>query len=185
MSKVIYNTASSLNGYIADENNSLNWLFEIDSPEMPDHNKFLENIGVLISGSTTYEWVLENEDLLQHPEKWPQFYGKKPYYVFTSRELLVPDGADVRFVNGSVQDHFQEIQTNSNNNDIWIVGGGDLAGQFFDAGLLDEIQISFTPASLEHGAPLLPRKISSKNLSLQSVNRYGEFAHLIYSVNNK
>ena len=42
---------------------------------------------------------------------------------------------------------------------VWIVGGGDLAGQFADAGLLDEVIVSIAPVTLGGGAPLLPRRI--------------------------
>lgn len=180
--KVIYNTATTLTGYITDENNSLNWLFEVDSTVLPDHNAFLENIGVLVSGSTTYEWVLNEENLMNNPDKWPEYYGKRPMFVFTSRELQIPQGADVQLISGDPKDYFKEISEAANGKDIWLIGGGDLAGQFFDAGLLDEIHLSMAPVTLKGGAPVLPRSISSKSLSLRSVEKYGQFAHLIYDV---
>ncbi|WP_227530293.1 dihydrofolate reductase family protein [Microbacterium tenebrionis] len=43
--------------------------------------------------------------------------------------------------------------------DIWIVGGGDLAGQFVDAGLLDEVWLQYAPVTLGSGAPVLPRSL--------------------------
>ncbi len=43
--------------------------------------------------------------------------------------------------------------------DIWIVGGGDLAGQFADAGLLDEVWLQYAPVTLGSGAPVLPRAL--------------------------
>jgi dihydrofolate reductase len=55
---------------------------------------------------------------------------------------------------------------------VWIVGGGDLAGQFADAGLLDEVLVSFAPVTLGEGAPLLPRRIE---LRLEEVGRNGDF----------
>jgi len=67
---------------------------------------------------------------------------------------------------------------------IWIVGGGDLAGQFYDAGLLDELIIQVGSTTLGTGKPLFPRKVLSPNLQLTSVHRMGkEMVELRYDVN--
>lgn len=180
--RVIYNTATSVSGYIADERNSLAWLFAVDATERPDHDAFLAGITVLVSGSTTYEWVLREEDLLAHPEKWPAYYGDRPQYVFTTRDLPVPAGADVRFVRGPVTDALPAIRAAAADGDVWLVGGGDLAGQFLDAGALDEVQLSVAPAALTGGAPVLPRTVGPDRLRLRDVERFGQFAHLTYDV---
>ena len=62
---------------------------------------------------------------------------------------------------------------------VWIVGGGDLVGQFADAGLLDEVIVYIAPVTLGAGAPLLPRRIE---LQLEEVARNGDFACARYSV---
>ena len=62
---------------------------------------------------------------------------------------------------------------------VWIVGGGDLAGQFADAGLLDEVLVSIAPVTLGAGAPLLPRRIE---LRLDDVGRNGDFVSARFSV---
>ncbi|GAB3266935.1 dihydrofolate reductase family protein [Arthrobacter pigmenti] len=182
MPKVVFNTATTLNGYLADENNSLSWLFAVEDPPNELIEQFMESAGVLVEGSTTYQWVLEHEQLMEHPEKWKESFGDKPTYVFTSRELDKPDGTDVRFVDGKPADLFGEIVKAAGEKDIWLVGGGDLVGQFFDAGLLDEIQTSIAPVTLDGGAPLLPRRIEFNSLKLRSAEKMGQFAHLIFDV---
>jgi dihydrofolate reductase len=62
---------------------------------------------------------------------------------------------------------------------VWIVGGGDLVGQFADAGLLDEVIVSIAPVTIGGGAPLLPRRIE---LRLAEVGRNGDFVAAKYSV---
>jgi hypothetical protein len=109
--KVIYNTATSFTGYIADLADSLSWLFEVPLDGAPDHAEFMQGVGVLVSGSTTYEWVLREENLLREPAKWKVFYGDRPTFVFTTRSLPRPEGADVRFASGKVTDHFPAIST--------------------------------------------------------------------------
>jgi dihydrofolate reductase len=182
MARVIYNTASTLNGFLADESDSLDWLFEVESPDGAHHERFMDGIGVFVEGSTTYEWVLRQEHLLEQPHKWAGFYGNRPTFVFTSRDLLVPDGADVRFVAGPVAHALPAIIEAAGDRDVWVVGGGELAGQFLDAGALDEIQVSLAPATLTGGALLLPRAVGARTLSLQSVEQRGQFAHLSYDV---
>lgn len=180
--KVIYNTATSFTGFIADPANSLSWLFEVPHDGAPDHGEFMRDVGVLVSGSTTYEWVLREENLLREPAKWKVFYGDRPMFVFTTRSLTRPEGADVRFASGKVTDHFPAITAAAGERAIWVVGGGDLAGQFHDAGLLDEIRLTVAPVALDGGAPLLPRTIRAQHLTLTGARQAGAFAELVYAV---
>ncbi|WP_166996808.1 dihydrofolate reductase family protein [Paramicrobacterium fandaimingii] len=185
MTRIVYNTATSLNGFIADEQNSLDWLFAVESGEAPDHGAFMREVGVIVEGATTYEWVLSSTKLMEHPEKWTSFFGDHPTYVFTSRDLPIPEGADVRLVDGDVGDHLDDIVRAASGLDVWLVGGGELVGQFYDIGALDEIQVSIAPSALAGGAPLFPRATEPGDLELTEVKRYGGFAHLCYSVQSE
>jgi len=62
---------------------------------------------------------------------------------------------------------------------VWIVGGGDLAGQFADAGLLDQVIVYVAPVTLGSGAPLLPRRVE---LRLEETARNGDFVTARYAV---
>ncbi|GHG50587.1 hypothetical protein GCM10011331_13350 [Flavimobilis marinus] len=182
MGRIVFDTATSINGWIADEDNSLAWLFAVDGGDHPDEGLFPSGASVLVEGSTTYEWILAEQDLLANPEKWHDFHGDKPTFVFTTRDLPVPDGADVRFVSGSVADALPAIREAAGDGDIWVVGGGDLAGQFLDAGALDEIALSVAPVALTGGATLFPRRVESDRLRLVSATAVGQFARLVYAV---
>ncbi|WP_271982957.1 dihydrofolate reductase family protein [Pseudoclavibacter terrae] len=182
MTNVIYNTATTLSGFIADDDNSLDWLFVVEQPEDNSFGPFLEGVGALVMGSTTYEWVYTHEGLDEHPEKWRDSYAERPAFVFTTRELAVPDGLDIRLVQGAVSDHFGEIAEAAGDGDVWVVGGGDLAGQFYEAGQLDEIRLSIAPVALESGAPVLPRRIEADALHLKSAHVEGQFVHAHYEV---
>jgi dihydrofolate reductase len=193
MAKTVYNTATSIDGYIADPENSLEWLFTVPGghPEqseeeggdaetpLDEFGEFLAGVGAICMGSTTYEWILEHEGLLEHPEKWSY---EAPSWVFTSRDLPALPGKDIRFVSGDVAKVHAEMVEVAGDKDRWIVGGGDLVGQFFDAGLLDEIRASVAPVFLGNGAPLLPRRILSHHLELTEARSAGQFACLTYRV---
>jgi dihydrofolate reductase len=182
MTRVIYDAATSLNGYIADEDHSLEWLFAVPDGTAPAEGLYPENATVIVEGSTTYEWVLDHERLVERPERWQEFFGDKPTFVFTTRELPVPAGADVRFVSGDVRDHVDAMRAVAGDGDIWLMGGGELAGQFLDAGLLDRIALSVAPAALTGGAPLLPRTVGADRLTLVAAAQIGQFARLVFDV---
>ncbi|TGO04634.1 dihydrofolate reductase family protein [Serinibacter arcticus] len=182
MGRIVFDTATSLNGFIADEEGSLAWLFAVDGGEAPDDGLYPATATVLVEGSSTYEWLLRENDVLAHPQKWQEFHGDKPTFVFTTRELPVPEGADVRFVSGPVTDAIDAIRTAAGEGDVWVMGGGDLAGQFLDAGLLDVVAISVAPVALTGGAPLLPRRVEADRLRLVGAEAVGQFARLVYEV---
>lgn len=185
MGKVVFDAATSLNGWIADEQGSLDWLFAVPGGDAPDEGLFPSGAAVLVEGSTTYEWVLAHEHLLAHPERWQALYGDKPTFVFSSRTLPVPEGADVRFLARPVVEALPAIRAAAGDGDIWVVGGGDLAGQFLDAGALDEIALSVAPVALTGGAPLLPRRVGAERLTLVSASAVGQFARLVYAVTGR
>lgn len=180
--RFVYYTASTLNGFLADPDDSLAWLFAVDSAE-PDVSDLLDPVTVMVMGSTTYNWVLAETDLLAHPERWSEsFLGKDRVLVFSSRDLPVPEGADVRVLSGPVRDHLPAIEEAAGGGDVWVVGGGDLAGQFLDAGRLDTIVVAVAPATLVSGKPLLPRNVLPERLELESADPVGQFAMLRYRV---
>jgi dihydrofolate reductase len=183
--KTQYYTATTLDGYIADENHSLDWLFEVDrEPEGGEHSfgAFFGQVGAMAMGATTYEWVLDHDNLLEEPDKWSGYYGDTPCWVFTHRELPPIAGADIRFVQGGVGPVHGEMTEGASGKNIWLVGGGDLVGQFADEGLLDEILAGVAPVTLGRGAPLLPRRLTSKQLELVDVGRDKQFARLTYRI---
>jgi dihydrofolate reductase len=172
----IYFTASSVDGFIADQENSLSWLLsrDVDATGPMGYQGFVDSaVGALVMGSTTYEWILANHDGAD--VRWPY---ELPTWVFSSRQLE-PARGDVRFVSGPVAPVHDEMARAAGERGVWVVGGGDLAGQFADAGLLDELWVQYAPVSLGAGAPLLPRRIE---LELQEVVRNRDFACARYSV---
>ncbi|MDQ6523578.1 dihydrofolate reductase family protein [Nocardioides sp. LHD-245] len=172
----VYYTATTLDGFLADPDDSLAWLLRQDLDEAGPQNygAFIESIGALVMGSTTYEWVLAH--LAETGEAW---YYAQPTWVMTSRELPAPDGADVRFAKGAVTGVYDDLRAAAGERDVWVVGGGDLAGQFADAGLLDDVIVSIAPVVLGAGRPLLPRRL---DLRLEETARNGAFVTARYRV---
>ncbi len=184
MTRTIFHTATTLDGYLATTDDTLDWLFAVPGSDEAEaaFGGFLSGVGALVMGSATYEWLLRHERLLDEPEKWAGFYGTRPTFVFSSRSLPPVPGADIRLVSGGVQAQWESIRDAAADGDVWIVGGGDLAGQFIDAGVLDEIRLSVAPVTLGSGKPLLPRVLGADRLTLVDAKRAGQFVELVYAV---
>jgi dihydrofolate reductase len=171
-----YYAASSLDGFIATEDDSLAWLFPLGDINQTGYPAFIAEVGALAMGASTYEWMLRNMRTA-----WPY---TQPTWVFTHRTLPAVPGATLHFVQGDVRPvHGAMRAAVGEHKNLWVVGGGDLAGQFHDAGLLDELIVQVGSVTLARGKPLLPRRITSPPLRLTSVRALGEgFAELRYRV---
>lgn len=174
-----YYTAASIDGFVADANNSLDWL--VDRPPSTEHDDgfatFFAGVGAMAMGATTYEWVLRHEQ----PEKWHEYYGDVPCWVFTHRELPPIAGADLTFTSADVREVHAEMARRAGDKNIWMVGGGNLAGQWAAAGLIDQLVVGIVPVTLGAGAPLLPWR-SPGDLRLLSAERHGDFVQLSYDL---
>ena len=180
VSRTKYYTATSLDGFIADPNHSLDWLFTRERDERGPMNyaDFIADVGAVAMGSTTYDWILDHEFANKDPSEWNWPYDI-PSWVFTHRQLRVVPNAPIAFTSAEVAAVHGEMVDAAGDRNLWIVGGGDLAGQFADAGLLDEMIVSIAPVTLGAGAPLLPRRLE---LRVEEVARNGDFACARYSV---
>ncbi len=172
MTKTIYFTATTLDGFIATEDDSLDWLLSrrSDGGGPAGYARFIADVGALAMGATTYSWILDHEE-----GRWGY---EQPAWVFTHRELPRVDG-DVRFTSADVAEVHAEMAEAAGRKNIWLVGGGDLVGQFADRGLVDQLMVSIAPVTIGAGAPLLPRHVE---LRLTELAINGEFACAWYDV---
>ena len=182
-----YYTASSLDGFIATPDDSLEWLFPLGDINETGYPQFIAQVGALAMGATTYEWMLRHVIKLGTAGGTPWPYAQ-PCWVFSHRALPAVPGADIRFVQGDVRPVHAQMRgaaqgSSHGGTNLWLVGGGDLVGQFHDAGLLDDIIVQVGSVTLGAGKPLLPRRITSPPLKLTSARTCGPgFAELRYEV---
>lgn len=178
MTRTQYYVAASLDGYIADPAGSLDWLFAFnDVPGLlTDHyESFLAGVGAVAMGAGTYEFMLG-----QGLEQWP--YPGRRTWVFTHRDLPLVPGADLELTQDDVGAVHARMVEAAGGRNVWVVGGGDLAAQLADRGLLDEIWLGVAPVVLGGGVPVLPARLGG-TLTLTDVTRFeGSFLELRYTV---
>lgn len=172
--KTVYNTATSLDGYIATDDHSLEWLFAAEGDAaLEEHAEFMKGVGAMVMGASTYEWTL------RHESSWPY---DLPTWVLTHRELPQA-GGDVRLAaadsDQELRDLHREIARAAGGRDVWLVGGGGIAADLARLGLLDEVVVSIAPVTLGSGKPLLAGRA---DLRVQDVHRSGDFACIRYAV---
>lgn len=173
-----YYTACTLDGFIATVDDSLDWLFPLGDINDTSYPRFIEQVGALAMGRSTYEWMLRH--VVDAGAAWPY---TQPTWVFTHAQLPGVPGADIRFASGDVREVHRQMVEAADGRNVWLVGGGELVGQFHDAGLLDDIFAQVGSVTLGEGKPLLPRRIVKPGLKLVSVRQVGEgFAELHYEV---
>jgi len=167
MSRVLYYAAATLDGYIADPDDGIDWLTGYQGTYGGDdaeamkgsYDEFYEGVGAVVMGSTTYEWVLD------HLDQWP--YEGKPAWVLSSRDLRQPEGGgEVNVADASVAELYDEMTGAAGDRDLWVIGGGNVASQFADEGLLDEVLVTVVPVVLGGGKPLFDRPVPGGAMQL-------------------
>lgn len=162
----IYFTASTLDGFVVDETDSLDWLLtRTFDPNGPfGYEAFVADIGALVMGSATYEWIVKNQS--------GEWMYSQPSWVLTSRTGVVLPEHPVRTFDGDVTALHAELVAAAGDKDVWVVGGGRTAAQFVEARLVDELVVTYAPCTLGAGARLLPVR---SEWELAEVDRNGEF----------
>jgi dihydrofolate reductase len=171
-SRTQYYAAMSLDGFIAESDDTLAWLMKYDGsfdgegaePMKGSYDRFYDGVGALVMGSATYQFILDH--MAAGGGEWA--YKGKPTWVLTSRSLPMPEGedVDVRLAEAAVPELFDEMIAAAGERDLWVVGGGNVASQFADAGLLEDLLVTVVPVVLGEGKPLFDKRLPGGAMQL-------------------
>jgi len=143
MSDLIYMFAMSLDGFIAREDGSFDWLENFPADADFDFPAFEDSVTGIVMGRGSYEAARRHE-------QWP--YARWPTLVATRRPVAdLP--ANTESFAGSADAMLERLRGMGAGGRIWMFGGGDLARQFMEAGLLDTIEVGIIPVVLGSGIP--------------------------------
>lgn len=149
MSRVRVYLGCSLDGCIAGPDHDITFLNEVEpepgAPEALGFVEFMDDIGALLMGRRTYQVPLDHD-------AW--FYGDRPVLVATHGELpAAPQGGHAYAVQGPIEDLVEQAKQAAGGKDVYL-DGGDVVRQGLDAGLVDELCLTFLPVVLGRGIRL-------------------------------
>lgn len=156
---------TTIDGYIARENDSLDWFFALLEPKKTDHGyaKFFSGIDTVILGRRTYE-----EDLKYNAE-WAS--SKCKVYLLTTNENYTPQTDNTEVIRQLDKKTVDKIRAQSQK-DIWLIGGGEIISEFINLGAIDEMIICIHPIILGSGIKLFPNNPKETRFDLVKVEHF-------------
>jgi dihydrofolate reductase len=147
MTKIQLFIATTIDGFIARENGSLDWLFELPTHTDHGYNNFIKGIDTVVLGRKTYD------DLLGLGVEWP--YGNCESYVVTKDSNFRVSTINTFVLNNLNKATMEGVRRKSSAN-VWVVGGGEVITQFLNCDEIDEMILSIIPVMLGKGIRLFP-----------------------------
>lgn len=168
MRKIVFYGAISLDGFLADEQDNLQWLFDTDLAGVSTYEAFEKNIDTVVMGRVTYE---ETTKML---EEEPFYLGKEKIIFSRTKNEKIEEGY---FTSENPVNVLQELQK-KNGKDIWIVGGGGLLSELIETDLIDEYWIQIAPVLLGKGKRLFEEGNYRQRLEFVETTQMGELTEL-------
>ncbi|MCI2773987.1 dihydrofolate reductase family protein [Staphylococcus petrasii] len=162
---------ASVDGYIADQRESVQFLEEVEGQGDNGYAQFYESVDVVIMGGKTFRWLLDN-DVKENP------YKDKRVIVISSQQL--PIDWDIEFYSGDLNQLFEQFK---NDEKVWIVGGGNLISELINLHILTTLQLTIAPTILSGRVSLFNDINEKVDLRLRNVNQYNQFVELEYLIN--
>lgn len=169
-SRTQYFAATSIDGFLADDEHGIDWLLQFDFAEFRErYDAFLTHTGAILMGARSYEFLLSQGDAA-----WT--YGDLPCFVLSHQTFDVPHGADVQFVRGDVRVVHADAVAAAGGKNLWLLGGGDVAAQLSRLRLIDDLILTVVPVLLGRGKRLHPDVAVTAPLHLVDVHRFASGA---------
>lgn len=163
MPKTILYIASSLDGFIAGKNDDLSWLDPYQDVDY-EYEAFFSQIGAIIEGRKTYDIEIKNNGEHAHPV---------PLFVLSRHPpVQAPARRDVIFTHDEIARVLASAQKTAGMKDVWLVGGANVAQQFVNRGLVDEVLLTLVPVFLGEGIRLFENMLARKDFSFQEVKQF-------------
>ncbi|MEK4425510.1 dihydrofolate reductase family protein [Solibacillus sp. FSL K6-1523] len=170
--KLMLFIATSLDGYIATKNDTLEWLFKVEGEGDNGYSAFYDTVDTVLMGKRTYDWIKENMS-----DGFP--YLDKQCYVFS--RSAQGENEEVTFIQDDILNFTNKLKEQDGKN-IWLVGGGELLHSFIKEKVVDEFIITVAPTIIGNGIPLFKEHEFNLELSLKGIQQFNQFVELHYEV---
>lgn len=157
----------TLDGYLADKNNEIDWLHELGTVEETTYSQFYNQMDILVMGRKTFDEINEMDNL-------EAFYGATKNYVFTHQNMV--KSALFEFMTGDIVDFILSLPSEKN---VWIVGGNSLIAPLLNNHLIDKMYLQVAPVLLGEGVSLFTQKEGKQVFQLLETHQYGQFTEMV------
>lgn len=171
MAEICAYLGASVDGYIANQSESVQFLEEVEGQGDNGYAQFYASVDVVIMGGKTFRWLLDN-DVIENP------YKDKRVIVISSQQISID--WDIEFYNGDLNQLFEQFKPEEK---VWIVGGGNLISKLINLNLLTSLQLTIAPTILSGGVSLFNEIDNKVDLKLRNVTQYNQFVELDYMIN--
>lgn len=161
----------TLDGYLADKNHGLSWLYETGTTEDTGYEDFYRRMDVTVMGRRTFEEIAKLEDAAA-------VYPTTENYVFTHAGRLSCKG----FI--PVSEDIPGFVARFKEKNVWVVGGNTVLAPLLERDMVDHLIVQIAPVLLGEGIPLFTQKEGLRRFRLDEVRQYGQFAELVFGKNN-
>lgn len=177
MGLVSYYLATSIDGFLARENGSVDWLepyhFKLDTPY--NYEPFYKTVSTVIMGRKTWEVAKSFEER--------PYYDRKTFVL--SKQIESNQMPDYTNLLRTIDLNFINKLKNETNGRIWIVGGSQLASRLLELNLVDEVVQTIIPVMLGKGIPWLLPNVGTSVWTLDEVFKCERsVVQLVYKRNN-
>lgn len=162
--------AVSVDGLIADKDESVQFLEEVKGEGDNGYSDFYNSVDVVVMGGRTFRWLIDN-GVEENP-----YQGKK---VVVISSIVTDIDWDIEFYSGDLDELFNRF---NNNEKIWIVGGGKLISTLINLKIITSLKLTIAPALLTHGVELFNSIDEKVKLHLRDVTQYNQFVELDYEI---
>ncbi len=170
--KVILNIATSLDGYVANLDDGIDWLEPYDDLSEYGFDEFIAGVGAIIMGKRSYDIGIRNDWFEGKP------YGPSPIFVICTEKPSTQPGSelgDFVFIDEGVEAAFEAARSAAGEKNIYLFGGPSIVQQSLNLGLVDEMQLSIVPVLLGKGIPLFSnleeRRINLERTDIKSFSK--------------
>ncbi len=176
MRKVILYIATSIDGFISDENGSVDFLHQFSpSPNLEKlYTDFYSNIDTVIMGNNTYQQIITELS----PNEW--VYPNAKTYVYSSKEIGNGVNDTITFTKEDPNELINTLKADTTSKNIWLLGGASIIKSFLENNLIDEYIISIAPVILSNGIKLFDNIGDMPKLHLKNTNVADNFVELTY-----
>ena len=166
MARAVFYGAISLDGYLADKADRLDWLYQQEGGELVPYDAFYQTVDYTIMGRRTYDAVKRDAEL-------DVIYPEKENFIFSHSAIEVDE--NMRVVNGDPVEFIEKLPSDKT---VWVVGGGALLRPVIEAGLIDEWWIQIVPILKGEGVPLFLPQTNQQKFQLLETEQFGQFAQI-------